>query len=66
MRAHPEFDRDYIVASAKTIDRVVWDSTTRSKGLGMLDRSQDGRNDRPYGKVLDASEKTCAGRDLHQ
>jgi NitT/TauT family transport system substrate-binding protein len=37
IRAHPEFDRDYIVASAKTIDRVVWDSTTRSKGLGMLD-----------------------------
>jgi NitT/TauT family transport system substrate-binding protein len=40
LRAHPEFDRDYIVASAKTIDRVVWDATTRSKGLGMLDASK--------------------------
>jgi NitT/TauT family transport system substrate-binding protein len=37
MKAHPEFDRDYIVASARTIDRVVWDATTKSKGLGMLD-----------------------------
>src|SRR6516225_5417661 len=36
LKAHPEFDRDYIVASAKTIDRVVWDSTTRAKGLGVL------------------------------
>lgn len=37
LKAHPEFDRDYITASAKTIDRVVWDETTKSKGLGMLD-----------------------------
>ena len=37
LKLHPEFDRDYIVASAKTIDRVVWDPTTRSKGLGVLD-----------------------------
>lgn len=37
LKAHPEFDRDYIVASAKTIDRVVWDPTTKSKGLGTLD-----------------------------
>jgi NitT/TauT family transport system substrate-binding protein len=37
LKEHPEFDRDYIVASAKTIDRVVWDSTTKSKGLGVLD-----------------------------
>ena len=37
LKAHPEFDRDYIVASAKTIDRVVWDPTTKSKGLGVLD-----------------------------
>jgi NitT/TauT family transport system substrate-binding protein len=37
LKAHPEFDRDYMVASAKTIDRVVWDSTTKSKGLGVLD-----------------------------
>lgn len=37
LKLHPEFDRDYIVSSAKTIDRVVWDPTTRSKGLGVLD-----------------------------
>ena len=37
LKMHPEFDRDFIVASAKTIDRVVWDPTTKSKGLGMLD-----------------------------
>jgi len=40
MKAHPEFDRDYIVASARTIDRVVWDATTKSKGLGMLDQKK--------------------------
>ena len=40
MKAHPEFDRDYIVASAKTIDRVVWDPTTRAKGLGVLDAAK--------------------------
>jgi NitT/TauT family transport system substrate-binding protein len=37
MKAHPEFDRDYIHASSRTIERVVWDPTTRSKGLGVLD-----------------------------
>ncbi|MCL4799026.1 MAG: ABC transporter substrate-binding protein [Burkholderiales bacterium] len=37
LKAHPEFDRDYILASARTIDRVVWDPTTKSKGLGTLD-----------------------------
>jgi NitT/TauT family transport system substrate-binding protein len=40
MKAHPEFDRDYIIASAKTIDRVVWDTTTKSKGLGVLDATK--------------------------
>jgi NitT/TauT family transport system substrate-binding protein len=40
MKLHPEFDRDYIVASAKTIDRVVWDPTTKSKGLGVLDAAK--------------------------
>jgi NitT/TauT family transport system substrate-binding protein len=37
IKAHPEFDKDYIYASARTIDRVVWDDTTKSKGLGILD-----------------------------
>ncbi len=37
MKAHPEFDKDYIYASARTIDRVVWDATTKSKGVGVLD-----------------------------
>lgn len=36
MKMHPEFDRDYIYASSRTIDKVVWDETTRSKGLGVL------------------------------
>jgi len=40
LKAHPEFDRDYIQASARTIDRVVWDTTTRSRGLGLLDASK--------------------------
>lgn len=40
MKTHPEFDRDYILASAKTIERVVWDPTTKSKGLGVLDASK--------------------------
>lgn len=40
LKAHPEFDRDYIIASSRTIDRVVWDSTTRSRGLGMLDSAK--------------------------
>jgi NitT/TauT family transport system substrate-binding protein len=40
MKAHPEFDRDYIVASARTINRVVWDATTKAKGLGVLDESK--------------------------
>jgi NitT/TauT family transport system substrate-binding protein len=40
MKAHPEFDRDYIIASARTIDRVVWDPTTKSKGLGVLDSAK--------------------------
>lgn len=42
LKAHPEFDKDYIVASARTIDRVVWDPTTKSKGLGMLDARKMG------------------------
>jgi NitT/TauT family transport system substrate-binding protein len=40
MKAHPEFDRDYITASAKTIDRVIWDATTRAKGIGVLDEAK--------------------------
>ena len=40
MKLHPEFDRDYIVASANTIDRAVWDATTKSKGLGVLDATK--------------------------
>jgi NitT/TauT family transport system substrate-binding protein len=40
MKAHPEFDRDYIYASSRTIDRVVWDPTTKSKGLGVLNASK--------------------------
>ena len=40
MQMHPEFDRDYILASARTIDRVVWDATTRSKGIGVMDAAK--------------------------
>jgi NitT/TauT family transport system substrate-binding protein len=40
MKLHPEFDRDYIVASANTIDRAVWDATTKAKGLGVLDATK--------------------------
>ena len=40
MKMHPEFDRDYIVASAKTIDSVVWDATTKSQGLGVLNSAK--------------------------
>ena len=36
MKLHPEFDKEYIYASAKTLDDLVWDETTKTKGLGML------------------------------
>lgn len=37
MQAHPEFDRDYIASSARALLDIVWDETTKAKGLGMLD-----------------------------
>jgi NitT/TauT family transport system substrate-binding protein len=40
MRMHPEFDRDYIHASSRTIGNVVWDETTKAKGLGVLNAAK--------------------------
>ena len=40
MRLHPEFDRDYIYGSAKTLPDLVWDETTRTKGIGVLSRDK--------------------------
>lgn len=37
MQAHPEFDKDYITSSARALLDIVWDDTTRAKGIGMLD-----------------------------
>jgi NitT/TauT family transport system substrate-binding protein len=37
MQAHPEFDRDYIYSSARALLDIVWDETTRAKGIGVLD-----------------------------
>jgi len=36
MRAHPEFDPDYIYSSAAALEDLVWDETTREKGLGVF------------------------------
>ncbi len=36
MKAHPEFDPDYIFASAKALEDLVWDDTTREKGIGVF------------------------------
>ena len=36
LAAHPELDRDYVVSSARTLLNLVWDETTRAKGLGVL------------------------------
>ena len=36
MAAHPEFDADYIYASATTLPDVVWDETTRAQGIGVF------------------------------
>jgi NitT/TauT family transport system substrate-binding protein len=40
MQAHPEFDRDYIYSSARALLDIVWDDTTRARGLGMLDAAK--------------------------
>jgi NitT/TauT family transport system substrate-binding protein len=40
MKMHPEFDRDYIYASSRTLGQVVWDETTRAKGLGVLNAAK--------------------------
>ncbi len=36
MRAHPEFDPDYIFASARALEDLVWDETTLEKGIGVF------------------------------
>jgi NitT/TauT family transport system substrate-binding protein len=40
MKMHPEFDRSYILSSARALLGVMWDDTTRSKGIGMLDATK--------------------------
>ena len=66
LKAHPEFDRDYIVASAKTIDRVVWDPDDQVEGSRGTRSDQDDVNDRPDGKILETSQKPGTGRNLYQ
>lgn len=36
MKAHPEFDRDYIYSSARTYHENLWDETAKAKGVGIL------------------------------
>jgi NitT/TauT family transport system substrate-binding protein len=36
LQAHPELDRDYVRSSARALLDTVWDETTRSKGIGIL------------------------------
>lgn len=36
MKAHPEFDRDYIYSSARSFHENVWDETAKAKGIGIL------------------------------
>lgn len=40
MQAHPEFDRSYIVSSANALMGVMWDDTTKAKGIGVLDAAK--------------------------
>jgi NitT/TauT family transport system substrate-binding protein len=40
MKMHPEFDRSYILSSAQALLGVMWDDTTRAKGIGMLDAAK--------------------------
>jgi NitT/TauT family transport system substrate-binding protein len=40
MKMHPEFDRSYILSSAQALMGVMWDDTTRAKGIGMLDTAK--------------------------
>jgi NitT/TauT family transport system substrate-binding protein len=40
MKMHPEFDRSYILSSAQALMGVMWDDTTKSKGIGMLDAAK--------------------------
>jgi NitT/TauT family transport system substrate-binding protein len=40
MKAHPEFDRDYIYASARSFPENAIDETARAKGIGILDREK--------------------------
>ncbi len=40
LQAHPELDRDYVHSSARALLDVVWDETTRAKGLGILDSAK--------------------------
>lgn len=37
LQVHPELDKDYIQSSARALQDVVWDDTTRTKGIGILD-----------------------------
>ncbi len=40
MKAHPEFDRSYILSSAQALLGVMWDDTTRARGIGVLDAAK--------------------------
>ena len=40
MKGHPEFDKDYIYASAKALEDLVWDETTRAKGIGVFSEAK--------------------------
>lgn len=40
MKLHPEFDRTYILSSAQALTGVMWDDTTRTKGIGVLDSAK--------------------------
>jgi NitT/TauT family transport system substrate-binding protein len=40
LQAHPELDRDYVHSSARALLDIVWDETTRAKGIGILNSAK--------------------------
>ena len=36
LAVHPELDKDYIQSSARNLTNLIWDETTRAKGVGVI------------------------------
>src|SRR3954471_13915263 len=40
LQAHPELDKDYIYASSRNLTNLIWDETTRAKGVGVISKAK--------------------------